>query len=138
MRHLYLCLGLLTLATSAHAERVNLKPSARVCDAAACFPLSQRAVSVKVWQRLSNGGIQFEWHGDMLSAETTSLDAEAQDCDWGTYKGRRTYLCDGYPAEARPLEEARPARTHRPTAAVAEALQAYGLYEKNYPAPRVR
>lgn len=138
MRPIFICLALVALTTTAQAERINLKPGARVCDAAECFALSDRGLSVKVWQRLSNGGVQFEWRNDLLSADAASLDVEAQDCDWGTFKGRRAYLCDDYPAEARPLDEARPPRSPRPTREVAEALQAIGLYEREYPAPRTR
>lgn len=118
------------------AERVNLTPGARVCDATDCFVLDANAVSVTVWQTISDGSVQFQWKGALLTARAGLVDREVQDCDWGTHKGARAFLCDGEPRA--PLAETapRPKRPwqRRPDPEVVAALKSAGLYDRYYPA----
>lgn len=127
-----LILAGLATSASASAERVNLNPGARVCDATDCYALSPKGLSVVVWQRIPGGGIQFQWKGELLTADAHSIDDTVQTCDWGSYRDQRTYLCDGFPARPLSEDEARPARHGRPTPEVAAWLRASGQYASYY------
>lgn len=118
------------------AERVNLVPGARVCDATDCFVLDASAVSVTVWQTISDGSVQFQWKGALLTARAGLVDRDVQDCAWGTLKGERAFLCDGEPRAALAETAPRPKRRwqRRPEPEVVAALKSAGLYDRYYPA----
>lgn len=128
-------LALLAATVGASAgQRVNLAPGARVCDATDCRVLSSEGLSVEVWQTIPGVGIQFLWKGQMLTAQAASIDEDVQVCDWGPYEGRRTYLCDGYPARERAAEAPRPKRRTAMGPAVTAELKRIGRYAEFYPA----
>lgn len=124
--------GLAVTGPASAGELVNLAAGARVCDAADCFVLSPKALSVQVWQTMPDGGVQFAWKGGLLTARAAGIQTDVQVCGWGSYRGTRTYLCDGYPARARPDIEARPRRLPT-TPEVAETLKEHGLYRAYFP-----
>lgn len=119
------------------AERVNLRPAARVCDATDCFTLDARAVAVTVWQSIGDGSIQFRWKGALLTATADAVDRDVQECGWGEVKGERAFLCDGEPhaplAEAAPLP--RRGWSRRPDPEIVAILKSTGVYRHYYQVP---